>query len=256
MNFETVNYRGFSIEIDHDQDASNPWAAGDCEPPIAVLGDRDWLQSFGLDLSVPELTRDQIKAHADDIKTETGARSLLSLIDDYAVYYLSNFSNATDAVNAALCGYADSLSKSDRLAFLAAAYRWQGIAALCTSRRGYCQGEYIEILSVATAEWSDLVGAPADSHGSQLESAADLYGWYAFGDVYGYSIETDDGGQVGSVWGFYGPDHDKSGLLENARADIDAYISQQRQAKAAQVKKWIRGRVPLVYRSIDTALNV
>jgi len=253
---ETENYRGFDIEIMHDQTPMNPWTDTDGEPPIIVLGDRDWIQCYGIDLAVPELTRDQIKAHIDDIKRETDTRSLMNLIEEWAGHYLSNYTDAAEAINEALYRYADNLSKSDRLEFLAAVYSWQGIAALCTSRRGYCQGDYRELLIVATPEWAEQVGAPSETHAAQLEAAADLYGWWAFGDVYGYNIETDDGEHVGSVWGFYGPDHDKSGLLYYAHGDIDAYIDQQRKAKAAQVKNWIRGRVPLIYRTIDPALDV
>jgi hypothetical protein len=50
-----------------------------------------------------------------------------------------------------------------------------------------------------------------------------IYDQYLRGEVYGYDIEPviENGG---SVWGFYGSDHDKSGLLESAKEEIDYEI--------------------------------
>ncbi len=49
------------------------------------------------------------------------------------------------------------------------------------------------------------------------ESAVKLYNQYLSGDVYGCSVEeTGD-----SCWGFYGCEHEDSGLLEYARDSID-----------------------------------
>lgn len=256
MYEETENYRGFDIQIEHDTTPANPWIDWDGEPPLIAIADHDWDQCYGIDQSVPELTKDQIRANIHGLQALTGTRSLLNLIEEYAPHYKRNYRDAAEAINEALYCYADGLRKSDRLEFIAAVYRMAGIAALCTSRQGYSQGDYIELLIVATPEWVELTGAPAETHERQLQAAADLYAWWAFGDVYGYTVETEDGEHVGSVWGYYGPDHDKSGLLENARNDIDCYIDQQRKAKTETVKKWIRGHVPLIYRHFDPVLNV
>lgn len=56
-----------------------------------------------------------------------------------------------------------------------------------------------------------------------LKNEVETYDHYLTGSVYGYEIEkTDD-----SCWGFYGGDHEKSGLLDMARNSIDSYLMQK-----------------------------
>lgn len=76
------------------------------------------------------------------------------------------------------------------------------------------------------------------------ESNVRLYNDYLSGAVYGYMIEDGDD----SCWGFYGYDHEKSGLLEMARDNIDYTIEQNKKDHFAQLKQWIKNRVPLQYR--------
>ena len=54
------------------------------------------------------------------------------------------------------------------------------------------------------------------------------YDQYLRGDVYGYTIETKDG-FVDSCWGFYGDDHEKSGLLEHAHNAVDCYLAEKKK---------------------------
>lgn len=65
-----------------------------------------------------------------------------------------------------------------------------------------------------------------------LEEEIELYNTWGSGDVYGYVVrETED-----SVWGFYGSDFEKSGLLEDARGSIDYDLSRKAEAKANRDK--------------------
>jgi hypothetical protein len=116
---------------------------------------------------------------------------------------------------------------------------WGGIACHQTQSTGYCQGDSTLLLAIATPEWIAKVGAPADSLQGQLEGACDLYGAWAWGDVYGVSEirapgedEDDDNGEEiegASCWGFYGRDHEKSGLMEHSRSVIDYRINELQQ---------------------------
>jgi len=72
----------------------------------------------------------------------------------------------------------------------------------------------------------------------------DTWNQYLSGDIYGfetYRVSTCDkcGATervlVDSCWGYYGSDHEKSGLLEEARGEIDSHISNERRAKR---RKW------------------
>ena len=76
------------------------------------------------------------------------------------------------------------------------------------------------------------------------EKNVELYNDYLSGAVYGYIVE--EAGD--SCWGFYGYDHEKSGLLEMARGEIDCHIEQTKKDHFAQLKQWIKNHVPLEYR--------
>lgn len=84
-----------------------------------------------------------------------------------------------------------------------------------------------------------------------LEAArgnVELYNDYLSGAVYDYSVEDGDGESIDSCCGFYGYDHEKSGLLENAKNSIDYVIEQNKKNHFAQLKQWIKNHVPLEYR--------
>lgn len=68
---------------------------------------------------------------------------------------------------------------------------------------------------------------------------------YNNGEVYGYNILN-----VGSVWGFHGSDFEKSGLLENARGEIDAYEDERKKKHESKLKAQIKAHAPLDRRAI------
>ena len=78
-----------------------------------------------------------------------------------------------------------------------------------------------------------------------LEYQVEQYDDYLTGNVYGYSVNN---GEVGSCYGFSGYDHEKSGLLDHARNDIDYHIETLRTAKQSKLKSLIRNHVPLSLR--------
>ncbi len=173
-----------------------------------------------------------------------------------------------------------TLSDSELLDTLAELYRILDIHTYRTTSRGHCQGDWAEVLVVATPEaikefGTDVAAITAEVRADPytasvdpaklddwvwsrvcdklLESTADLYGDWAWGNVYGYVIEQNvnaeapaacnmcdntlnDGSDIcdqcggdfedpepdweeiehGSCWGYYGDDHEKSGLEEAA----------------------------------------
>lgn len=54
-----------------------------------------------------------------------------------------------------------------------------------------------------------------------MEAELKTYDDYLRGDVYGYVILDENGEEIDSCWGYYGYDHEKSGLLEEAKSYID-----------------------------------
>lgn len=80
-----------------------------------------------------------------------------------------------------------------------------------------------------------------------LESEVEIYDHFISGQVYGYQCHDPDGDELddGSCWGFYGYDHEKSGLLDYAHNAIDCEIAHRREQHANQLKAQIRGGAPL-----------
>jgi hypothetical protein len=247
---DTINYRGYTINIHYDDSPECPWVAWDCEPPLLAVhlppGSRN-VHNHGLDRTPPTLTREQIKQHASDITTALDSRTLLHAVKDLLPYYLHTYSTATDAVNDAIGEYAESISNgSDLTAFLAQCWTWAGCIALDTSTSGYSQRDYADLLLVATPEWLETTGIKPEHALKQLEASAELYGDWCWGNVYGYTITGPDDEETNdSCWGFYGDDHRTSGLLEYAEDAVDCEIRRRRKQHLARLKTYITHRVPL-----------
>jgi hypothetical protein len=77
-----------------------------------------------------------------------------------------------------------------------------------------------------------------------LRNEVDVYADYLNGSVYSYY--NDEFG-VG-CGGFYGDDHDKSGLLESAISDITGTLLQKMKSHHHKLKAQIVSKVPLQYR--------
>lgn len=226
---DTIEYRDHQIEIHRDFDPSNPFEDWDCEVPILVAyldHARYNLKSYGVDEHLPHLDRIVVAAHWRDILSELNLRSdwqgLLSFARGDARYGRSG--EPLDRLLAyEFEDHFNGLNVEGKLELLERVYGWLGITAVLGSTTGYCQGDYAEVLAVATPEWIEKVGAPADSLKRQCEYAIKLYGYWAWGDVYGYIIDGDGD----SCWGFYGDDHEESGLLEQAQNAIDYLLQQE-----------------------------
>lgn len=67
-----------------------------------------------------------------------------------------------------------------------------------------------------------------------LRSEVDLYDDYLSGSVYGYRILDPNGEEAQACWGYYGYDHEKSGLLGGARDEIDAVIAHEEKLEGIQ----------------------
>jgi len=242
---DTTEYRGYTITAIYDESPMNPFDDWDTEPPLYVAGTDKIKNEYGLDLSIPELTRDQIRKNLPAILEYLEYPTLWAAIfEEYPIRYRDDIPTM---INEMLSEYADGLYETDRMEMVAKLYAWQGIESLVTSRAGSSQSDYVEILIVATPEWIQKVGAATETIQQQLKNAADLYGYWAFGDCYGYTVTDPEGEFIDSCYGFYG-DHDKSGLLDAATDTVDFDIQHQKQKRFDTIKTMIRNRVPLHYR--------
>lgn len=250
--YDTLDYRGYTIRIAREDYAENPFEAWDCEPPILVYYD-GYIREHGLEFRPPFLTKEEIAKNAQSILEELGERCMFTILREGVEGY-RYYNDSVDIVNDRIVDHFESLVKSDALEFLATVWRWKGCEAVCKASRGYSQGDYAEVLAVATPEWAEKVGASKEHHAKSLEYAVKLYGHWAWGDVYGYSVyapfdeEQEEGDFIDACGGFYGDDPEESGLLGAARSAIEYHIESQRKQRIEQVKTWIKNSVPLYVR--------
>jgi hypothetical protein len=216
---DSIEYRGRTIKIEQDPFPECPFTSWDCNPPLLALVGRLTTAYGAIDLTAPRLTKEQIKANAKRICELIDVNTLLELTSKYGRRW--NWSDGTDLINSCIYDYVADLSDTDKINELPEFYKLAGIVALATSVSGYCQGHYAELLIVASKEFLDTTGATINS-ASDLECYADLYKWWAYGDVYGWSVEDATGEIIESCWGYFGDDHTQSGLMSAAKATIDA----------------------------------
>jgi hypothetical protein len=72
---------------------------------------------------------------------------------------------------------------------------------------------------------------------------------YLSGNIYGYTTENENDTEFvgGSCGGYYG-DYETSGILDDARREIDVRLEELRKEKIARTKVLIKNNVPLQYR--------
>lgn len=120
----------------------------------------------------------------------------------------------------------------------------------------------IYVTKKALREWFNVKRISKKTRGRAtevLQAEVEIYDACLTGSVYGYIVEDKDGDGVDSCWGFYGWNHEKSGLLQEARMAIDWMVEEAErkhreanqlaiQAHTHEVKAWIHNHVPLIYR--------
>lgn len=253
MNTETIEIDGYKVTIAQDEGPENPFEAWDCEPPIITYygGRHSYTKAY---CDAPE-TMSEIIWMLPDSVFERGKRVELFrdfIGDKYSfreviqetkiwggVYYTSAnglrevFSSfITDIYGAKPEGWRDAKTWMEAAESL---LKLAGIPCFYAQSNGYNQGDSTLVLVILTPEWLKKAGFDAvpDNAEEIMQSAVDLYSTWAWGDVYGISSITapgpmdEDGDETegeeledGSVWGFYGSDHEKSGLLESARESV------------------------------------
>lgn len=240
-NCELAHYRGLTIRVERDENAECPFSAWDCEPPTLVFSGRNSISDYSngelqspldhisdgklrlsrywkaaaqaLGLS-PVAFRAECEQEARDYECSVVAvtrEKLQEALDDARPTYYSG-------------------NAGDYCAALAELWRLAGYAAHDWTSQGYSQGDYADGLSVATPDWIKKTGAPADSHAEHLKYAGRLWGYWAWGDVYAFVIESAQGDILYSCAGFYGSCHKESGLAEAAKEAADCIIARARSS--------------------------
>lgn len=235
----------YNLKIEQDSDAMNPLTDFDGQPLVIVL-DRDYGRaslSFYEDgkrytdsqssvvSHLPDLTRrqviDNLPAIVSTIMGEPSSVLQWLRYTDYEtdqgiVYHVNDYM---------LEEMVSEASANDVLDVLESIYTMAGITTYQHCETGYSQGDYVECLVVAEPSWIKAMGITQTGEALQnnLKATAETYSSWALGDCYGYIInkpvtceccDNTDDEEVDSCWGFYGSDHDKSGLIDNAKSNL------------------------------------
>lgn len=245
---ETIELpHNYTATIAIDEDPINPFSKiyGDCEPPIAVLNlaGRGAIDNYDGD----ELDLKTLLALIPKDKWETreGKREILKAlpfahVGMFTGPYAANMETLRDAIR----DYGDFRSAIEGLVYDLDPSGWTewaeyfdamkalatvaGIPCHNTVSHGHSQGDCALVFVLATPAWVERVGAPAETLERQCKGAADLWSAWAWGDCYGIeAIHRPDGTEVEdtSLWGFYGDDHEESGIIDAA---TDMVISDMR----------------------------
>ena len=73
--------------------------------------------------------------------------------------------------------------------------------------------------------WKVITAKRLEQIKQYLLSEVEIYDQYLTGEVYGYAIKDPTGEELHSCWGYFGYDHEKSGLMEAAKNEIDYHIN-------------------------------
>lgn len=249
---ETELIDGYTITIATDDCPENPLSAWDCEPPTLTYYES--LSEYNDAPSIGDLVALIPSIHFARHNRVKLIREFLNLsLREFAVGRLNH---GWDWDTSVRDYFADELVEQCPKPSSSHDYGWgtateyfdllESLAKLakvpCYNGRsnGYSQGHSALVIVFATKEWVAKVGAPEHTLAAQCEGTFDLYSAWAWGDVYGIESITDpDGEEVEgcSIWGFYGSDHEKSGLLDNARGSIK-YAKESKAKESAERTFW------------------
>ena len=236
---EQIKYRDYTVHIEQDDCPSNPLKEHDCNPPTLTLycGHHENLTAYN---DAPENIRgvvhllpEEMFKRGQRVKTikenlNCSMREFAEVAKNTGCHFDAFCQIAAEELGDKPTGWREAKAWFE---WVEAILKQGGIQCLYEESRGYSQGDVSLVLVIATKEWKEEVGCDEEHIESNLRGTFDLYhAWsWSWGDVYGISsIESPDGAELdeGSVWGFYGSDHEKSGLLEEARSTIDWHIKQ------------------------------
>ena len=233
----TENYKGYKIQILHDESPQNPFEEWDCNLPLAqnsTHGLKDYSDGDIARYLSNILTDNQILRHQRTIADAF----------DIDLEYMKTYEFGVDQKIGDI--RLEIYSSTDFNA-------WEVICKLAkvpylnTNSRGYSQGDYADVFTCYTKEFERVCGpAKEEVDLESLQANVGLWSAWAWGDVYGYVIDEDK--LENSCWGFYG-DNQTSGILQEAQGVIDHHIQEKRLSRIKKIKQLIKANVPFMYRT-------
>lgn len=241
MQIETINYKGYSINIENDDYPQNPFEEWNCCSPLMTTN-KDYSNGAILSYLRDFLTYNQVKHNQAKLLDLIGLDSEQFKKD----YPLDEYDRTEMLKDELLYNWLDE--GMDNLEAFCIAFN---IKHYKSTSRGYSQSDWSDCFLCWTTEFGKVSGVTYKALKiKSLESDFETFGHWAWGDVYVYSIDSKDEELIDSCAGFFGDDHEKSGLLEYAQNFIDCDIKQVRKNKLNKLKELIKSKVPLLNREL------
>lgn len=217
----------YRIKIIHDSDARNPFKEDDGNFPLIFESGR----SNGEDFSEGEIDS-YLQSFLSVNQIIYHQKRILKLLDDkYLNEDVKNAENSNEKLNLignALDGFiSENIENKVNFCNEFKIMHYHG------NSTGYSQGDWADVLIVPTAKNAKLLGYDlAKITERDLKCDFDLFGYWAWGDVYGFrieknrsftkiyhdngeSLEDEEWEEVDSCWGFFGRDGERNGMIDN-----------------------------------------
>jgi DNA-binding transcriptional MerR regulator len=263
--YHEETYRGHTIKIVADPDPTNPYE--DTEglyPMIVESGRRNGGRKVYEDLDgeiidqLRKMPLDQLRTLADQL--DGGSDAVTDAEETEAAHRQEGDDQEERDGNIAaylrdnLEELVNDAEGNDRLEMLESACKVMGWPCLNTCSTGYSQGDYADVLVAWTPEWGKRYGvkkeqAEKDGMKELKQNVKTWAAWAWGGGAMGYQVEgtacTD------SCYGYLEAEPypaEKTYVLAEARAAVDAGIKRATMEHGQRIKGWIRGHAPLEYR--------
>lgn len=206
------------LKIKHDSSPKNPFENWDCNFPTITEykdysnGDIDrYLSNY--------LSFNQVRKHQ---------KKICELIGVHHYEFVRDYPESSERIDSLMDELSDFIS--DSLRNKAEFCNEFNIPYLYKLSRGYSQGDASWVFICWTPEFGEITGVSNKATESDMEYTFKLYGYWAWGDVYGFEVVNEvtcehckvtHEEEVNSCWGFYGNNHFESGLAEHIREYFD-----------------------------------
>lgn len=117
-----------------------------------------------------------------------------------------------------------------------------GITHYCSESRGYSQGDWAKVFICWTPEFEKTCGPSyEETTVESLEGTFELFGHWAWGDVYSFLVEDEETEDlIDSCGGFYGRDFKENGMMEY----IMSHIEDKTEAEVLEILEDIEVEYP------------
>lgn len=221
---ETIEKK-LRLKIWHDSFAANPFLEWDCEPAVMANYGRNNFSDFSkgeIETFIKNnLNQDKVVEEKDELADIVG-------------YNLEWFDGTDEELYDELTHEID-YSDVEQLTKVLELF---SLPHLNYTSRGYSQGDWADVLIVATDEFFQRTGANRELIEEILEDTKNLFDSWAWGDVFGITIEEGttiqvveketqkvlreeiDWEQIDSCGGFYGEDFENNGMMDHVPDEL------------------------------------